>query len=114
MGLHGLFQGQLYLTFTCIENDASKNSSLVRVFVAAGNVFTKPLPSNEREDKHTDTPTDGRELSSTPPTLAQMTCMYAKYREDLFRYSKAAKQDAQTHRQAGDLISILFSLLYLF
>jgi hypothetical protein len=43
----------------CIENDAFNNSFLFRVFVAAGNVFTKPLPSNDREDVHTDTQTDG-------------------------------------------------------
>jgi hypothetical protein len=34
------------------ENDASNNTSLSR------NVFTEPLPSNAKEDTHTDTKTD--------------------------------------------------------
>jgi hypothetical protein len=38
------------------ENDASNNSSLVIcVFIVHGNVFTYPLPSNDRGNTHTGT-----------------------------------------------------------
>jgi hypothetical protein len=59
---------------------------LLRVFLAAetyfpsrclaiknGTHFTKPSPSNDRRDRHTDTETDGRDLLSTPLKWAQVT-----------------------------------------
>jgi hypothetical protein len=47
-----------------IENDAINNSSIVAYIRRHGNVFTKPLPSNDRRDIHTGTQTGERDLRS--------------------------------------------------
>jgi hypothetical protein len=39
----------------CIKYGASNNSSMVTCVRCRGNVFTKPLPSNDKEHIHTDT-----------------------------------------------------------
>jgi hypothetical protein len=38
-----------------IENDSSNNSSILACILCCGNMYTKPLPSNDMKDKHTDT-----------------------------------------------------------
>jgi hypothetical protein len=42
--------------------EASYSSSIVACIYCSGNVFAKPLPSNDRLDTHTDTQTDERDL----------------------------------------------------
>jgi hypothetical protein len=36
---------------------------LLSVYSCYGNIFTKPLPGNDRGDTHTDTHTDGKDLN---------------------------------------------------
>jgi hypothetical protein len=45
-----------------IENDASNNFYIVACILYRRNVSTEPLPSNDREDTHTDTQTVERDL----------------------------------------------------
>jgi hypothetical protein len=58
--------------------------------------FTKPLPSDDRMDTHTDTLIDGRchDIST-------------KFHKDWFMHSKVNSRDSQAHRQHGDHISLL-------
>jgi hypothetical protein len=44
----------------CLEDYESNNS--VSCIHCRGNVFRKPLPSNDRRNTHTDTQTDGMNL----------------------------------------------------
>jgi hypothetical protein len=57
------------------------------------NVFTEPLPSNDRRATHTHTKTDGRDLWSTPFRWA----LYTKFRRDWFTHSEVDKSVIQTH-----------------
>jgi hypothetical protein len=44
------------------EKHSSNSSSSVAYIGCCGNVFTEPLPSNDRRDTHIDTQTDQRDL----------------------------------------------------
>jgi hypothetical protein len=44
------------------ENDASNKSSIVGCILCRRNVFTKPLPNNDKWDRNKDTQTDGSAL----------------------------------------------------
>jgi hypothetical protein len=69
-----------------------------------GNVFTEPLPGNNRKDTHTDTQTDGRDLWNI-----QLRChgaviyVHTMFRKEGSRNSKVngGKGKSQTHRQTA-------------
>jgi hypothetical protein len=64
------------------------NNSCIAACIHCCDMFTKPLPSNDREDTHTDTQTGGRGLCSTPLRWIQVTDIHNKFHEDWFRHSK--------------------------
>jgi hypothetical protein len=47
---------------TDLRTQAANNSSIVACIRCRGNVFTEPLPSNDRRDTLKDTQTDGTDL----------------------------------------------------
>jgi hypothetical protein len=89
------------------ENDGSNNSPIVACIRYSKNMFTEPLPSNDRRDTHIYTQTDGRHLWSKPLRLPQVAWYITKFHTDWFRHSNVDRGDTQTHRRQGGTISLL-------
>jgi hypothetical protein len=70
-----------------------------------GNVFTGPLPCNDRRDIHTDTQTDGRDLWSMPLRWAREHMLHIP---NLIKIRWGIQKLIEWgHRQHGDFISLL-------
>jgi hypothetical protein len=99
-----------------IENDASKNYSLLRVFVAAGTCIPSSCLATIRGDRHTDTQTGGKDLWSTTLKRAQVP-WYTKFRKDWVRHSKAegggGYTDTAERRSHTPTFFFLFHKLFL-